>query len=299
MTLHVDGHVLSLAEPILLAVTWCVFVRQKAHRDFPAFGVYLTLRLGIDVALNLILFGARLSLIDKHPAYALYYYVFWIGYLVGAGTALLVIQEVFRHLMRPLPGLGGFGLIVFRWVTLTSVLIALAMALYLRGPNRDLLIAATSGAMRCVSVLELCLLGFVLVSMPTLRLSARSWEFGVALGLGMIASADLFGSAFAFGNPTLASVANFCSQIAVTLTPAVWMMYFLRAQPERKPLNLPVTSPLLRANEVAKAYPQPVVPVALILPSDSFLEGVEKVVDRVLEKNLPNPASGASGSSRH
>src|SRR5277367_4652592 len=142
MTLHVDGHVLSLAEPILLAVTWCVFVRQKAHRDFPAFGVYLTLRLGIDVALNIILYAARLSLIDKHPAYALYYYVFWVGYLAGAGTALLVIQEVFRHLMQSLPGLGRYGLIAFRWVTLTSVLIALAMALYPTGQqHRDLLVA--------------------------------------------------------------------------------------------------------------------------------------------------------------
>ena len=87
-------------------------------------------------------------------------------------------------LMQPLPALGRYGLMAFRWVTLTSVLIALAMALYPMNPNRDPLVAVTSGAMRCASILELCLLAFIVVSMQTLRLSARSWEFGVSHGIG-------------------------------------------------------------------------------------------------------------------
>src|SRR5277367_4580359 len=142
MTLHVGGHVLSGMEPILLAAAWCAFLRHKPRRDFPAFGIYLTFRLGLYVALSAILYAARVSWLHKHLAYALYYYVFWVGYLAGAGTALLVIQEVFRHLMQSLPGLGRYGLIAFRWVTLTSVLIALAMALYPTGQqHRDLLVA--------------------------------------------------------------------------------------------------------------------------------------------------------------
>ena len=28
-------------------------------------------------------------------AYGVYYYVYWIGYLVGSGFALLAIQEIF------------------------------------------------------------------------------------------------------------------------------------------------------------------------------------------------------------
>jgi hypothetical protein len=289
MTLHVAGHFLSLMEPLLIAAAWCAFARQSAHRTFPALGAFLTLRFGVDAALNVILYAVRLSLIDKHPAYTLYYYVFWIGYLAGAVAALLVIQEVFRHLMQPLPGLGRYGLIGFRWVTLTSVLIALAMALYPMGQSRNFLIAATSVTMRCVSVLELCLLGFILVSMQTLRLSPRSREFGIALGLAMIASADLFGSAFAFGHSALASLANYCLQIVGTLAPVVWMLYFLIAQPERKQVVLPATSPLRRWNEIAVALSQPAQPVALSLSSDSFLEDVEKAVDRVLERNQPNP----------
>src|SRR5271163_2524990 len=289
MIVQSAGDVLAAAEPVFLAATLCAFVRAKAHREFPAVGIYLICRLGIYAALSVILNAARVSWLDKHLAYALYYYVFWLGYLAGAGTALLVIQEVFRHLMRPLPGLGRYGLIAFRWVTVTSVLLALATALYPTHQNRDLLVAATGGVMRCMSLLELCLLAFILVSMQSLRLPARSREFSVALGLAMIAAAELFGSAFAFGHPTLASVANYGSDIVVTLAPAAWLICFLRPVPESS-RESSVSAPLQRWNEIAGALGQPTQPVALIPSSDSFLGDVEKVVDRVLEKNLANPA---------
>jgi hypothetical protein len=290
MIVQSAGDVLAAAEPVFLAATLCAFVRAKAHREFPAVGIYLICRLGIYAALSVILNAARLSLIDKHPAYALYYYVFWLGYLAEAGTGLLVIQEVFRHLMRPVPGLGRYGLIAFRWVTATSVLLALATAIYPAHQNRDLLVAATGGVMRCMSLLELCLLAFILVSMQSLRLSVRSREFSVALGLAMIAAAELFGSAFAFAHPTLASVANYASDIVVTLASAVWLLCFLKPELETKRDAVSVSPQLRRWNEIAGALGQPPLPIALIPSSDSFLDGVEKVVDRVLEKNMANPA---------
>ncbi len=216
-----------------------------------------------------------------------------IGWGISLGRALpvLAIQEVFRHLMRPIPGLGRYGLIAARWVTLTSVLLALAMALYpTMGQNRSLLVAATGGAMRCLSVLELCLLAFVLVSMHALRLSPLSREFGVALGLGLTAGADLFGSAFAFGHPTLASIANYGSLIVVTLAAGVWMLYFLRPQPEARQALMPLASPLQRWNEIADALGQPAPQISLGLSTECFLQDVEKAVDRVLEKNSLNTA---------
>ena len=43
------------------------------------------------------------------------------------------------------------------------------------------------GLMRSVSVLELCLLAFLCLSMNALRLSVRDLAFGIALGFGMLA----------------------------------------------------------------------------------------------------------------
>ncbi len=292
MNNHVLKEVLSVMEPVILAATLWALARSNAFRRLPAFGAYLACRLAVCAPLVSLLFGVHLHLIDKHLAYSIYYYVYWVGYLIGAGLALLVVHEIFSHLMQPLPGLGRYGLMAFRWVTLTSMLIALALALYPMGTNRNLLVAATSGAMRCMSILELCLLAFIVVSMQTLRLSPRSREFGVALGLGMIAAADLFGSALAFGHPTLASVASYGSQIVVTMGVAVWMIYFVRPEQEAPVVEATMRSPLQRWNEIANAL-APSAPQVTLTPSSGnfFLREVEEAVDRVLEKNSGNSAS--------
>lgn len=294
MDLKVLESALSVAEPVLLAGTlWQFAVRNNAPKRFTAFGAYLACRLAVTAPLLLLLYGVRFHMVDRRLAYAIYYYLYWVGYLVGAGLALLVVHEIFSYLMRPLPGLGRYGLMAFRWVSLISVLIAFATALYPTGTDRNLLVAATSGAMRCMSILELCLLVFIIVSMQTLRLSPRSREFGVSLGLGLIAAADLFGSAFAFGHSTLASVAGFCSQVAVTLGVAVWVIYFSR--PEQEPSLVPQTPLSLRRwNEIADALtpsaPHYAMTPSAPTPGNFFLQDVEKVVDRVIEKN-----SGSDG----
>lgn len=283
---------LSVMEPILLAGTLWALARSSAYKRLPAFGAYLACRLAVVGPLLLLLFAQHLHLVEMHRAYRIYYPVYWVGYLVGAGLALLAVHEIFSHLMQPLPGLGRYGLMAFRWVSLTSVLIALAVALYPTGEHQSPLIAVTGGAMRCMSILELCLLAFVIVSMHTLRLSPRSWEFGVSLGLGMIAAADLFGSAFAFGQSTLASVAGYGSQIVVSLGVAVWLVYFARPKQETLSLTRVVPSSLRRWNEIADALTPPAPQFTLgPSPSNFFLQDVEKAVDRVLEKNSGTGAS--------
>jgi hypothetical protein len=280
-------NLLSIIEPALLGVTWCVFMRHRAYRRFPAFCAYLSCRLGVYVVLSLVLRATHLGLIDKYVAYTTYYYIFWLGYLAGAAMAFLVIQSVFSRLIEPFPGLHRLGLIGFRWATATSVLIAVVMAIFPADLNQDILIEATSGVMRCMSILELCLLALILFSMQTVRLSAKSWEFGIALGLAMIASAELAASAFAFGHSTMASVANYASQIVVTLAAAVWAVYFSRPAVERAAFRLPQSSPLRRWNEVASALTEPAPQIALgAAPVNTFfLQDVEKAVDKVMERN--------------
>jgi hypothetical protein len=283
---HFVKEFFSVVEPVLLAGTWWAYARSKAYRGFPAFGAYLACRLAVCASLVGLIYAVRFSLLEKHTAYGVYYYVYWIGYLIGSGLALLAIQEIFKYLTKPLPSLGRYGLVAFRWVTLTSVLVALALAVYPVAQNRNLLVAATSSTMRCMSILELCLLGFIIVSIQALHLSPRSREFGVALGLGMIAAADLFGSAFAFGHSTLSTLAGYGAQFVVTLGSAVWMIYFMRPALEAHTIILPASSPFRRWNEIAAALVPPPAHVTLTpSPSNFFLQDVEKAVDRVLEKN--------------
>ncbi len=283
------NNILSTIEPILLGVALWALVRSNASSKFPAFCTYLSCRLLDYAALTLLLHAVRLNAGDKHFLYAVYYYVYWAGYLAGALLAFLAIQEVFRILLKPFPGLSRFGLIGFRWVTLISVIISLATTIFPVGVHRQVLITATSGVMRCISILELCLLAFILLSMQTLQLSWRSRSFGLSAGLAMIASAELFGSAFAFGHPTMASAANYASQVVVTLASAVWAASFLKKEASSAAAVLPLTSSLSLWNEIASALAQPVTPVMMASSTDFFLQDVEKAVDRVLKKNSMNP----------
>jgi hypothetical protein len=278
---------------VLLGAALCAFVRAKAYKTFPAFGAFLIFRLGTDLALDLVLQSAKLAVLQPHPAYVIYYYSFWISYVVGAVIVFLVIQEIFVHLMKPLPGLGRLGLVAFRWVTLMSVLVAVALSILPGGTMKwTLVVSATSGVMRCMSVLELCLLAFVVIAMQTFHLSPRSRDFGVALGLALIASAELFSSAFAFGHSTMATAANYSGQIASVLAACIWATYFFLApDPETKPVALPVSSQLLRWNQVASALGHPPPQIALgAYSTHFFLQDVEKAVDKVLENNPVNPA---------
>jgi hypothetical protein len=292
MSLHIASELMSAVEPVLLAATLCVFAKASGLRRFPAFGAYLICRLAVCASLVGLLYAADFSLIEKHAAYRVSYYAYWLGCLASAGTALLAIHEIFRHIMRTLPGLGRYGLIAFRWVALTSALVALALAS--AGQERNFLVAATSGAMRCASVLELCLLVFIVVSMQALSISPRSREFGLALGFGMIAAADLFGSAFSFGHAAIASagtpMANYAAQGIVNAAAAVWIVYWWR--PLAITVSLPgPSSSLQRWNEIAAALADSAPPqIALSASSGFFLQDVERAVDRVLEKNPVNPA---------
>ncbi len=281
----------SAIEPVLLVMALFAYLRAKAFHRFPAFGAFLVFRLGVDVVLDLVLQFAKSGVLEKHLAYHIYYYTYWVSYLAGAVIVFLVIQEIFAHLTKLLPVFGRLGMVAFRWVTLTSVFVAVALSIRPTELNWNLLVSATSNVMRCMSVLELCLLAFVVIAMQTFKLSPRSREFGVTLGLSLIAAAELFGSAFAFGHTTMATFANYSGEVAAMLAACVWTTYFLfSSEPVSKPAASPTTSPLRRWNEVAGALGHPPVQVALSA-SPSFLRDVEKAVDRVLENNSGNAAS--------
>jgi hypothetical protein len=283
------SNLLSLLEPGLLGITWCVSIRSRSYRRFPAFFAFLSCRLCVYLVLTVILRTMHSGWIGVHEAYAAYYYIYWLGYLTGAAMVFLVIQAIFGHVIEPFPGLHRIGLIGFRWATATAVLVAIAMAIFPIGANQDLLIVVASGVMRCMSILKLCLLAFILLSMQSLRVSPRSREFGISLGMAMIAMAELGGAAFAFNQSTMASVANYVSQIVMTLATAVWAAYFVGPAVERGAIVVPQSSPLLRWNEVASALEKPPPQVILGAPSSSFfLQDVEKAVDRVMERNARN-----------
>ena len=67
----------------------------------------------------------------------------------------------------------------------------------------------------------------------------------------------------------------------------MWVAYCALPEPVRKPMVMPANSTIYRWNEIASALGHTGTQVAVQQPASSFfLTDVEKVVDKVLTRNL-------------
>jgi hypothetical protein len=203
-----------------------------------------------------------------------------------------VVQEVFKRVMEPVPGLRRLGLMAFRWISVVSIVVAVgavalpnAMATQTGSTNRIGPVCVQM--MRCVSVMELCLLAFLALSIHSLGRSLRSRLFGVGLGFGVQAATELIFSAIPSSCPGLISFSNFAQQAVASLVLVTWAVYFFAREPqaERSMIVLPPSSMLARWNALAKGLGQMPEPVMAGAPTGFFLQDIEGVVDRVLAKN--------------
>ena len=283
--------IFCVLEPVLIAATLFAFVKGRDKKEFPTFAAYLVWRISSILALNVLLYEHNIFHIDRHHAYAAYYYAYIVSYLAGAGMIFFVIRQMFGIIMAPLPGLKRLGLIAFKWVAISSVVLALASVVFPMGSGKSLFVSIPIDLMRCVSLLQLSLLAFLAVSVQTLGLSYRSRAFGISMGFGLLACMDFLATALAFQHPNLSSTINLVAQAGTDIALLLWTIYFALPEPARQPITLPVSSPLLKWNEIAMALGHPPPQVALSQSSEFFLDDVEKVVDRILARNSMDVAS--------
>jgi hypothetical protein len=293
-----SGTVLNIfyvAEPavmiIALVAVWCT----KERRRFPALLTYFVLRLTSFSVLACLLHVPLFAHVARTTFYSLYFYSYWSLYLAGAVAIFFVIQELFNYALEPLPGLKRLGSVAFRWVACLSFVAASASALTPRLPGFKFLVGMCDQLMRCESIFLLGLLLFLMLSAGKLGLSYRSRVFGISFGFGIMAASNLIATAFFlnFGTKNMyTSPLSIMDTGASLLTAVIWSAYFLQREPARQAVTLPVTSPLVRWNEVAIAINHPRGSMAMSAPgNDFFLQDVEKVVDRIMTKNSLKVAS--------
>ncbi len=277
--------VMSVVEFLLWAALGLFFWKKKLGRRFPSMGGYL----GLHVFSTPVLLG--LLYIQEQPwgrgYFEGYFYAYWGVYVASAVLVFLICIEIFRVALSPFPGLMKFGIVIFRWAILVSLIVTFSTgvsfhrgALFLPG--------VALGLMRSVSILEMCLVAFLCLSMNALRLTIRDIPFGMALGLGVMSVNE-------FVVASLATASRFPMNGPVQLTYealilvslGVWLVYCILPEPVRKPITMPANSTIYRWNEIASALGHTGTQVAVQQPANSFfLTDVEKVVEKVLTRNL-------------
>ncbi len=280
-------------EPILVVLAAFSFFKSRSAQRLPAMATYLAVRLASLAYLEVVYNFGGGGISDTHTIrYYAYFYGYWFSYIAITVSIFFVTQEVFKRVMEPVPGLRRLGLLAFRWISVVSVVvavggIALPNALSQHNHSGDWFGPICLQTMRCVSVMEICLLAFLALSIHSLGRSFRSRLFGLGLGFGVQAAADLIYTAMPVICPGLISAADLLDQVATTAVLLTWAVYFLMPEPEveRNMIVLPPSSMLARWNALAKGLGQMPEPVMVGAPTGFFLQDIEGVVDRVLAKN--------------
>ncbi len=281
---------MGAAEFLLSAVVGFMFWKRGLHRRFPAMGIYLALRVATTPVLCVLFLGETGRLLatpqfERISAQA-YFFVSWPVYIASAVLLYFICMEVFRSALASLPSLMKFGLVIFRWAVLVSVIVTLSTVSF---ANRGLLILPDIGIalMRSVSLLELCLLAFLCLAMNALRLSVRDMAFGISLGLGVMSANDFIFSSLTARLASLTAPLQFVYESVILLSLGTWVAYCALPEPARRPLVIPVNSTIYRWNEIASALGHTGTQVAVPQHANGFfLTDVENMVEKVLKRNL-------------
>jgi hypothetical protein len=282
-------------ELTLVAVIAFMFWRRGLHRRYPAMNAYLVLRFISALAFSFLIFGQSGRMVAneefERTCAQVYFFSYWAVYIASAVILYFICLEIFRSALSAVPGLLKFGIVIFRWAVLVSIIVTFSTVTF----SHRGLGAVMDGAlalMRSVSLLEICLLAFLCLSMNALRLSVRDMAFGLSLGFGMMASNDLVAVALTSRFASLTAPLQFAYEGVILVALGTWIAYCALPEPVRKPVVMPVNSTIYRWNEIASALGHPGTQVAAPQQANSFfLTDVENVVDKVLSRNLKSRQS--------
>ena len=264
----------------LLAALICIYRAQK-NRIYPALWQYLIFWAASDALLLAVGSLHRLHLANGLHTYEAYFYTYWPSFAINSILVLRVLHEMFRHAVRSVPGVQKLGRPIFFWALAVSVILAFASGITPHAQGMDLVLAAGQVLARSQSVLALCMVTFLAFASRTLGVSYGSRIFGVSFGFGMMATANLVNAAFLSHISSVASGANIALEMVNLAAITLWAVYFLKPEPARRLVTMPVTSPLMRWNEVAQTLGNPAGQVAVSYPP-SFMNDVFELVNDVM-----------------
>ncbi|MEO8725340.1 MAG: hypothetical protein ABI383_04390 [Acidobacteriaceae bacterium] len=264
----------------LLQLGAALFMRRNGSRQkFPRFFEYCLLNAAVEaVMLGLLVWGN----------YALYYYTYWITSALCTVLGFLVIREVFLAALQPLEGLRDLGKIAFRWVAGLLLLVSLVVGLNTHAGG---IVGAVSSAFLSlesgVRLIQVGLLLLLYLVSSKIGLSVSGRVFGITLGMGILAAVDLFGfSVLSNSGTNHLTLINDLRLGVGLLAGLTWFAYFALPAVEERPVMVPIASPMMRWNEVAKAFGNPAGRVVYTDGAEPFLPQVERMVDRIFENGM-------------
>jgi hypothetical protein len=244
----------SITELIVCLSMFVLLWRKGALREFRWIAAMLAVHATYEAVTVPFMFFRRATGVNVYLAYNVIFYAYWINFVLESVLSVLVVYAIYKVAMKPLKGLSHVGTLIFKWVSMVSILLAVSIVV-VPHTSADTLQIVTQRLQQGLNVVMLCLLLFVCFAIKPLGLTYRSRIFGVSLGLGMLATTSLAEAAW-FSTSAARSVYSpiyvfgAAGYLAALLT---WGTFFSMPEPKRKMVLLPTTSPYFLWNRVSEA----------------------------------------------
>ena len=235
-----------VAALVLQGIVAGVLVAKKMWRRFPLFSAYTTSNLLLGAVLYviyLLAFHARFL----RPVYG---NVYWLNEAVGVLLGLAVVYEVFKHLLIPYPALRKLAVQIFQVLILFLVLLG-GIVVYAQPLGETNHIQAALYVVEQASrILEVGLLCFLFLFASAFGLHWRQYVFGIAVGLGVFAAAELVGVTMRVQFGLIADpVLNMIRSISFNSSLMIWISYILAPELAASPAELPKRAQLEQWNK--------------------------------------------------
>jgi hypothetical protein len=259
-------YALWIAHPLLQAGIAAAMLRLKLHRKFKFFFAYLCSQI-----LSFVLIFAAY----KH-SYTIAFYLSWITSASSAFLGFTVVHEAFLDVFRPFDTLRDLGTVLFKWAGLVMLLVAGVVSVSTNSADLAPWMQAILTSQRCVRIIQVGMVLFLLFFSRYLGVSRRQYSFGIALGFGGFAVVELALIASwvgdHLGNPWMSLV----NMAAYNLTLLTWLGYTLVKSPARE-----VSATLLQSQR----WEQSLTDIHHPLPENSLIPMFEGMVDRALSRS--------------
>ncbi|HKT89765.1 MAG TPA: hypothetical protein VJQ59_15075 [Candidatus Sulfotelmatobacter sp.] len=282
-------YALWIAHPLLQVGIATFMVRRKLARQFKFFFAYIITQL--------------VSFAIIFPAYVysysttLTYYVYWSCMAISVALGFMVIHEVFVDVFRSFHTLRDLGTVLFKWAGLVMLLVAGVVSVSTNSSAVPPLYQAIITSQRCVRMIQVGMVLFLLFFAHYVGVSRRQHSFGIALGFGSFAVVELLLICSWVGNHLSGPWTSILNMTAYNCSLGLWLGYVAVKRPARD-----LTHSLLQPQR----WEQSLSDIHHPVPADSLIPMFEGMVDRALSRTQPDnspvtakaasAAQGAGGS---
>jgi hypothetical protein len=271
-------YTLWIAHPVLQFGIAAIMLRRGLHRKFKFFFGY--------VLTQLVTFAVVFSAVRHSSSFL--YYLYWGCDALSVGFGFAVIHEVFVDVFQAFHTLRDLGTVLFKWAGLVMLLVAGVVSVSTNSSAMSPIIQAVVTSQRCVRIVQVGMVLFLLFFAHYVGISRRQHSFGIAMGFGSYSLIELVLISSWVGNHLGGAWMSIVNMAAYNCSLMIWLGYVVVTSPARD-----VSRSLLQPQR----WEQSLSDIQHPLPADSLIPMFEGMVDRALSR-VPQDAPVAETAGR-